>query len=114
MKNEKNYANFLVDGGDGKENQAFYHGTSDALQIEDMILPAAFTGRLREEWRMKLVDKVFLTNSVRSAKQYAKKAAAKFGGEPIVYLVKPIGELWELGQSEFVADAAEIVSVLGK
>lgn len=43
----------------------FYHGTSDALDIS-CILPAAETGFLREDWRKKLTDKVFLTDSCNS------------------------------------------------
>lgn len=53
----------------------FYHGTSDALDIS-CILPAAETGFLREDWRKKLTDKVFLTDSLYSAQKYAKKACS--------------------------------------
>lgn len=67
----------------------FYHGTSDALDIS-CILPAAETGFLREDWRKKLTDKVFLTDSLYSAQKYAKKACSKFGGNPVVYVVRPV------------------------
>lgn len=91
----------------------FYHGTSDALDIS-CILPAAETGFLREDWRKKLTDKVFLTDSLYSAQKYAKKACSKFGGNPVVYVVRPIGGLWQTNKNEFIADWAEITSIVSK
>lgn len=87
----------------------FYHGTSSELKIET-LLPALETGILREDWRKTLCDKVFFTDSLMSAQGYAKKAARKFGGDPVVYEVCPKGEVWHLHNNEYVASAAEIVS----
>ena len=61
----------------------FYHGTSDVFDIKE-LLPAIETGNLREEWRKKLTNKVFFTNSLLSAEVFAKKAAQKYGGNPVV------------------------------
>lgn len=71
MKKDKFYESYFEEISD--ETQVFYHSTSTTRQIEKTILPAVFTGNLREEWLTKMIDKVFLTNSLRSAKQYAKK-----------------------------------------
>lgn len=87
----------------------FYHGTSDALPIKTMLLPACNTGNLREEWRKKLVNKVFFTTSLMSAQKYAKKAAQKYGGNPVVYEVKPIGDIWNPNNNEYVADRARVI-----
>lgn len=84
----------------------FYHGTSDALDIERMILPPEITGNQREEWRKKYHDKVFFTSSLLSAEKYAKKACNKYGGSPIIYTVKPIGEYYKRIDYEYVADKA--------
>ena len=92
---------------------SFYHGTSDIFPIS-FIYPAIETGNLREEWRKSFIDKVFMTNSIFSAERYAKKAATKFGGNPIVYIVHPIGDVWQVNATEFVANAAEILSALSK
>lgn len=67
----------------------FYHGTSNALGVKKIILPPIQTKNLREEWRRKYIDKVFFTTSILSAENYAKKACKKYGGNPVVYIVKP-------------------------
>lgn len=41
---------------------SFYHGTTDLFEMS-MLLPAIETGNLREDWRKKLTDKVFFTDS---------------------------------------------------
>ena len=94
----------------------YYHGTSTAikLNIGDMILPPLITSNLREEWRKKLTNKVFFTDSLHSAERYAKKAADKYGGEPVVYIVKPIGDIWCPNNTEYVADKAKILAVVLK
>ena len=85
----------------------FYHGTSTALNIERLV-PALESGVLREDWRTKLTNKVFFTDSFRSARQYAKKAAQKYGGDPIVYVIEPVGDIWNVNNTEYVSDYAEI------
>ena len=87
----------------------FYHGTSSELKIET-LLPALETGLCREEWRRTLLNKVFFTDSLMSARGYAKKAAQKFGGEPVVYEVLPDGDVWKVNATEYVADSARILS----
>lgn len=86
----------------------YYHGTSDIFKITK-LLPPVETGILREQWRTKLTNKVFFTNSQMSAAKYAKKAAEKYGGNPIIYEVNPIGPIWNTNTNEYVADFATIV-----
>jgi len=86
----------------------FYHGTSDVFDIKE-LLPAIETGNLREEWRKKLTNKVFFTNSLLSAEVFAKKAVQKYGGNPVVYKVRPIGDVWHVNTNEYVADRAKIL-----
>jgi hypothetical protein len=69
----------------------FYHGTSIAGLQE--ILPPAETNNLREDFRRKFRDCVFVTPLRKSAETYARKCALKFGGKPIVYEVKPINPI---------------------
>lgn len=87
----------------------FYHGTSSSLNISEIILPSIRTNIKREHWRDKLTDKVFITNSMKSAKMYAKKACQKYGGNPIVYKVKPYGFLAQIHNAEFICDKAKII-----
>ena len=54
----------------------FYHGTSTNIKIDKFILPPIIKYNQREDFRRKYVDKVFITDSIKSAKMYAKKAAA--------------------------------------
>lgn len=95
-------------GDEEYSSLTFYHGTSDELAI-DRLCPAAETGKLREEWRKKLTDKVFITDSMYSAARYAKKASKKYGGHPVVYIVRPEGDVWYTHTNEYVCDSAEII-----
>lgn len=88
----------------------FYHGTSDVFTITK-LMPPQETQNLREEWRKKLLNKVFFTTSILSARKFAKKAAVKYGGNPIVYVVKPCGDVWHINTNEYVADYANIVGL---
>lgn len=87
----------------------FYHGTSDILGIKHNILPPIQTGNIREEWRKKYIDKIFVTTSLLSAMKFAKKASAKYGGKPVIYQAKPIGEIWHVNTNEYVADKAIVI-----
>lgn len=89
----------------------FYHGTSDAMIASGLLLPPTRTGTLRESWREKLLDKVFLTISLRSAEMYAKKACEKYGGKPVVYVAKPLGG-YIMNGVECLCDVAQIVCVV--
>lgn len=89
----------------------FYHGTSDVFEMNGTILPSTRTGNKREDWRKKDVDKVFFTNSPMSAYKFAKKACVKYGGNPIVYIIKPVGQYYSSVNNEFIADKAKIIGI---
>lgn len=90
----------------------YFHGTSDIFKINSMILPSTQTGILREEWRTKLTEKVFITFSVKSAEYYAKKACEKYGGSPVVYEVQPIGYALFNGGTEYICNKARVKNKL--
>ena len=94
--------------------RTFYHGTTDVFKINRVLLPPVITDNKREEWRKKYTDKVFFTDSLLSASRYAKKACKKYGGNPIVYIVKPIGQYFNTVNTEYIADKALIVSKFTK
>jgi hypothetical protein len=84
----------------------FYHGTSIAGLRE--ILPPAETNNLREDFRRKFRDCVFVTPLRKSAETYARKCALKFGGKPVVYEVKPINPI-EINVSQYICDKALVI-----
>lgn len=90
----------------------FYHGTTDKLPIQKILLPPTITDIQREEWRKKYVDKVFFTDSIVSANMYAKKACKKYGGNPVIYIVKPIGQFFNTISTEYIADKALVVNTV--
>lgn len=92
-----------------KELPVFYHGTSEILGIKDMILPPVQTGIKREDWRAKYSDKVFFTTSLLSAEMFAKKACRKYGGNPVVFKVRPVGQFFRRMDVEYIADRAVIL-----
>jgi hypothetical protein len=84
----------------------FYHGTSIAgLKV---ILPPIETRVLREDFRKKFMDCVFVTPSRKSAEAYARKCAAKFGGDPVVYEVEPVNP-YEINVSQYICDKAFVL-----
>ena len=87
----------------------YYHGTSDAILINSFILPPSETDCKRETHRNKLTDVVFFTTSLPSAIKYAKKASVKFGGNPLVYVVEPVGEVYYIANNEYVSEKAIII-----
>ena len=87
----------------------FYHGTSVSGLTE--ILPPTETNILREDFRKKLLDRVFCTPLRKSAEMYARKCAAKLGGEPIVYEVKPVNE-YEINVSQYICDKAIVLKAI--
>lgn len=89
----------------------YYHGTSTIFNIHRVILPPAITGNLREDWRKANLNQVYVTDSLLSAQKFAYKCADKYGGSPIVYKVKPIGNLWRRKDTEYLADKALILGV---
>jgi hypothetical protein len=85
----------------------YYHGTSIAGLTE--ILPPADTAVLREDFRKKFLDCVFVTPLRKSAEAYARKCAAKLGGTPVVYEVRPIN-LSEINVSQYICDRAVVLN----
>lgn len=84
-----------------------FHGTTDAIQIKSRLLPSIETGYLRESFRHKNLDVVFLTISKKSAEHYAKKAVKRYGGNPIIYKATPNGFIEQTG-TEIICDWATI------
>ena len=93
--------------------QYFYHGTSSALGISDILLPPEQSERLAEVGRKKNLNKVFFTRDYKSAEIYAKKAVKQFGGEPIVFTIVPKGEITVVqdtpGTTVYMADSAKVL-----
>jgi hypothetical protein len=84
----------------------YYHGTSvPGLKV---ILPPIETKVLREDFRKKFMDCVFVTPLRKSAEDYARKCALKFGGQPIVYEVKPIN-LSHINVAQYICDKAIVL-----
>ena len=81
----------------------------DTFDVKKIILPPNQTNNLREEWRKKYIDKVFFTTSLLSADNYAKKACKKYGGNPVVYIVKMIGQYFNRMDCEYITDKAKVV-----
>ncbi len=73
----------------------YYHGTSTALDIRDELLPPTMTGKQTEP-RAQRRGKVFFTNSLISAKHYAKIAVNQWGGEPVIYRIEPAGPIKQI------------------
>ena len=75
----------------------FLHGTSTyfGLAPGDLLLPPKETGRQTEKRRRRR-GKVFFTDNLASARHYANIAVRKWGGEPIIYLIKPMGNIKQI------------------
>ncbi|AHE63459.1 hypothetical protein ZZ1p0068 [Acinetobacter phage ZZ1] len=69
------------------EVKVFYHGSSSACGIENMLLPPIVSDTLSEKGRNKNLDRVFFTADLGLAKVYAGRACNQFGGEPKIYRV---------------------------
>ena len=85
----------------------YYHGTS--ISGLTVILPPTETNNLREDFRTNFQDCVFVTPLRKSAEAYAKKCAAKFGGDPVVYEVRPVN-LSEINVSQYICDKAFVLT----
>ena len=85
----------------------FYHGTSVSGLTE--ILPPVDTDILREDFRTKFLDCVFVTQLRKSAEAYARKCAAKFGGTPVVYEVTPVNPT-NINTAQYICDKAFVLS----
>lgn len=91
------------------KNKTFYHGTTDAFDIRKVLLPPIYTNNLREDWRKKYRDVVFFTTSLLSASKFARKACEKFGGNPVIYEVRPIGKYSNTIYGEYISEKALII-----
>ena len=85
----------------------YYHGTSVSGLKE--ILPPTETNNLREDFRHSFLDCVFVTPLRKSAEAYARKCAAKFGGDPVVYEVDPVNPS-EVNGSPYICDKAIVIT----
>ena len=94
-----------------KNKPTFYHGTTDAFNIGKYILPPCYTNNLREDWRKKYHNMVFFTTSLLSAQKFARKACEKYGGNPIVYIVKPIGQYFNTINGEYISEKALVLGI---
>lgn len=90
-------------------SKTFYHGTSNIFSIKKYLLPPLHTGNLREDWRKKNKNVVFFTTSLLSASKFARKACEKYGGEPVIYEVKPIGQYFSTINGEYISERALIL-----
>lgn len=90
--------------------KVFYHGTSTNVNVKDKLLPPIATDNLRETFRKKCRDKVFVTDSKVSAEKYAKKAVTRFGGKAVVYTVKPDYYSLIKNGTEYLTDYAVILN----
>lgn len=87
----------------------FYHGTTDAFRIKRVLLPPSYTNNLREEWRKKYQNMVFFTTSLLSASKFARKACKKYGGNPVIYEVRPMGQYFNTIYGEYISEKALIL-----
>ena len=86
-----------------------YHGTSDVVNIKNIILPSVETGVLREDFRGKNLDVCFATSSLLSARNYAQKAVFKYGGQPVVFEVEPAGLISNINTNEYICKKFKII-----
>lgn len=89
-----------------------YHGTSDALRIKDIIISSIESGQLRESFRNKHLDDCYATVSLLSAQKYACKASSRFGGNPVVFEVKPLGPISNINNNEYICTQYKVVKKL--
>lgn len=90
--------------------KVFYHSTSTTVAVSDKLLPPIATDNLRETFRKKYRDKVFVTDSKVSAEKYAKKAVAYFGGSEVIYTVKPDYYSLIKNGTEYTTDYAVVLA----
>lgn len=93
-------------------NLTYYHGTSTALGITDMIEPPLDTNVIREESRKNNRNVVYVTSSLGTATKFAVRAAQKFGGTPVVYEVEPdYDSLNHKVNEEYITNFAKVIKV---
>ena len=82
------------------EEVTFFHGSSSAVKLGHMLLPPSITGVIQEEGRRRNLSRVFMTRDIGSARIYAGRAVARFGGSPVVYRVIPMGRVETLHENK--------------
>ena len=92
----------------------FYHGTTDIFNINKVLLPPIYTNNIREDWRKKYRNYVFFTTSSLSASKFARKACEKYGGNPVIYEVRPIGQYFNTIHGEYISEKALVVREVKK
>lgn len=108
----------LLWSGDDPIKETFYHGTSSALGLQPgmKLLPPDQTDKISEKGRKKILNKVFFTKDLGSAKIYAGRAIHQFGGEPVVFAIEPEGEVEQInatpGTTVFMSPSAKISTKL--
>lgn len=85
----------------------YYHGTSITGLTE--IKAPTETNIVREDFRKKFLDCVFITPSKKSAEAYARKCVRKFGGIPTVYEVKPVNPV-NINTAQYICDKAFVLN----
>ena len=98
----------------------FYHGTSIKIgqEVPLILLPPSKTNNLRETFRKKLLNAVFITTSFSSARRYAYKSIQiNENSIPLVLLVNP--DLQSLVQNnpiacptEYICDFAYVIETI--
>jgi len=86
-----------------------YHGTTNRLGNLKTIKPASETKFLRETFRKKEQNLIFLTDSLASAKRYAQLACETFSGKPIVYQVEINNTITETRPHEYTGKYAKVL-----
>lgn len=85
----------------------YYHGTSIVGLKE--ILPASDTAVIREGFRSKYRDCVFVTPLKKSAETYARKCVTTIGGTPVVYEVRPVNPV-NINAGQWICDKAVVIN----
>ena len=52
---------------------------------------------------------IFFTTSLLSASKFARKACEKYGGNPVVYEVRPIGQYFNTTHGEYISEKALVI-----
>ncbi len=95
----------------------YFHGSTDAVlkDGEYVLLPPVMTGVLQEDGRKKNLNRIFFTSCLGLAKIYAGRARQRFGGNPVVYRVIPMGKVETIderpGASVYMAEWAFIEKI---
>ena len=95
-----------------KNRLIFYHGTTDVFDTKGVLLPPTYTNNLREDYRKKYHNMVFFTTSLLSASKFARKACEKYGGNPVIYEVRPIGQYFNTIHGEYISEKALVIRVI--